>query len=333
MLESLSLNDKKWREIALKITKGDKDLADEIVSDMYIRRYENDRGQEINEAYIALTLHSIYRNKVTNKTDKKCLFVEDLQDIVESPASCFELGDEDKDILSRFKELDYTERELIELSYDYSLRDIERIYGINYGYVYKILTRARKKVLRQDYKRRYNNKRLKNRKMKKSIGLGDTIKKITKATGIEALIKKFTDDCGCEERQDYLNRVFKYKLKPKCLTAEEIEIYSKFVKERKFTMIDQSHANGKIEDSDVGFVIEFYNVVFGTAVKEPECRNCQGTAKMIIGFVYDLDIVYANNIPNEDDEKKEEPEIVDQNNLQDNGNNEEETSGNKAKRG
>ena len=38
---------------------------------------------------------------------------------------------------------------------------------------------------------------------KKSKGLGDTIEKITTATGIKK-------DCGCGERQDTLNRLFPY---------------------------------------------------------------------------------------------------------------------------
>ena len=36
---------------------------------------------------------------------------------------------------------------------------------------------------------------------KKSKGLGDTVAKITKATG---------KDCGCGERKDTLNRLFPY---------------------------------------------------------------------------------------------------------------------------
>jgi hypothetical protein len=49
----------------------------------------------------------------------------------------------------------------------------------------------------------------------KSKGLGDTIEKITTATGIKAVVNKISEvtgsDCGCEERKDTLNRVFPYK--------------------------------------------------------------------------------------------------------------------------
>jgi|TARA_R110002020_G_scaffold139095_1_gene309782 hypothetical protein len=49
----------------------------------------------------------------------------------------------------------------------------------------------------------------------KSKGLGDTIAKITKATGIKKVVetvsKAVDKDCGCEARQGTLNRLFPYK--------------------------------------------------------------------------------------------------------------------------
>ncbi len=47
--------------------------------------------------------------------------------------------------------------------------------------------------------------------MAKSRGLGDTIEKITKATGIKNVVEKVTNgDCGCNKRRDSLNRKFPY---------------------------------------------------------------------------------------------------------------------------
>jgi hypothetical protein len=47
---------------------------------------------------------------------------------------------------------------------------------------------------------------------KKSEGLGDTVAKFTKATGIEALVKNTVgEDCGCKRRQKKLNKMFPYK--------------------------------------------------------------------------------------------------------------------------
>jgi len=49
----------------------------------------------------------------------------------------------------------------------------------------------------------------------KSKGLGDTIEKVTTATGIkkvvETVAKAAGKDCGCNKRKDALNRAFPYK--------------------------------------------------------------------------------------------------------------------------
>ena len=49
----------------------------------------------------------------------------------------------------------------------------------------------------------------------KSQGLGDTIEKVTTATGIKRMVKKFSSvtgkDCGCGKRKEALNKAFPYK--------------------------------------------------------------------------------------------------------------------------
>jgi hypothetical protein len=51
----------------------------------------------------------------------------------------------------------------------------------------------------------------------KSKGLGDTIEKITTATGIKKVVDKVSEatgkPCGCKERRDALNRIFPYNNK------------------------------------------------------------------------------------------------------------------------
>jgi|TARA_R100001509_G_C4719171_1_gene165990 hypothetical protein len=51
--------------------------------------------------------------------------------------------------------------------------------------------------------------------MKKSRGLGDTIEKVTKKTGIKTMTdiisKGLNVPCGCEGRRDALNKIFPYK--------------------------------------------------------------------------------------------------------------------------
>jgi hypothetical protein len=49
---------------------------------------------------------------------------------------------------------------------------------------------------------------------KKSKGLGDSIEKFTKATGIKKVVDKVSEvtgkDCGCNKRKENLNRLFPY---------------------------------------------------------------------------------------------------------------------------
>jgi len=42
-------------------------------------------------------------------------------------------------------------------------------------------------------------------------GFGDTLHNILKRTGIVKVVKSLTDDCGCEERQQTLNKVIPYE--------------------------------------------------------------------------------------------------------------------------
>jgi|TARA_R110000744_G_scaffold107262_3_gene203768 hypothetical protein len=53
-------------------------------------------------------------------------------------------------------------------------------------------------------------------KIELSKGLGDSIAKITKLTGIDKMTANMAkkigvSDCGCNKRKDTLNRVFPYK--------------------------------------------------------------------------------------------------------------------------
>ena len=51
----------------------------------------------------------------------------------------------------------------------------------------------------------------------KSKGLGDTIQKFTKATGIKTVVDKISKatgkDCGCNKKKDKLNKLFPYNYK------------------------------------------------------------------------------------------------------------------------
>lgn len=45
-----------------------------------------------------------------------------------------------------------------------------------------------------------------------SKGLGDSIEKFTKATGIKKLADNIPGGCGCNKRKEKLNEIFPYKI-------------------------------------------------------------------------------------------------------------------------
>lgn len=51
------------------------------------------------------------------------------------------------------------------------------------------------------------------RNIMESKGLGDSIEKFTKATGIKKLADKIPGGCGCGKRKKALNKIFPYKNK------------------------------------------------------------------------------------------------------------------------
>jgi len=70
---------------------------------------------------------------------------------------------------------------------------------------------------------------LKDNVAKQSEGVGDTVAKITKATGVDKLVKFIAgEDCGCDERQETLNKMFKYK-KINCISEEDYIYLSDFL--------------------------------------------------------------------------------------------------------
>ena len=64
-----------------------------------------------------------------------------------------------------------------------------------------------------------------------SSGIGDAVEAITEATGIKTVVKAIAgDDCGCEERKEFLNNLFRARVE--CPTQEEWE-FLKMVFETK----------------------------------------------------------------------------------------------------
>jgi hypothetical protein len=110
----------------------------------------------------------------------------------------------------------------------------------------------------------------------KSDGLGDTIAKVTKATGIDKAVKFIAGkDCGCEERKKKLNDKFSYR-KPNCLREEDYNYLSKFMS-NKPSLIYKHHQLR---------LIDIYNYVFNTKKTVTSCGSC------IRGVISELEKFY-----------------------------------------
>ena len=97
----------------------------------------------------------------------------------------------------------------------------------------------------------------------KSKGVGDTVAKITKATGIENAVKFLAgEDCGCDERKKVLNHIFPYQ-KPLCFTENEyIYLTQRINKINKVTVEEQKE------------LLSIYNRVFKDNRELTSCSSC-----------------------------------------------------------
>jgi hypothetical protein len=112
-----------------------------------------------------------------------------------------------------------------------------------------------------------------------SKGLGDTIAKITKATGIEKVVKAVVgEDCGCDERKETLNKLFKYT-NVECLTEDEYNRLDKYFARNTSTVDYLTQKN----------LLKIYNRVFSKNKMTSNCSSC------VRRMVRDLRNVYENN--------------------------------------
>lgn len=96
-------------------------------------------------------------------------------------------------------------------------------------------------------------------------GFGDTVEKITKATGIKKVVDTVSEaldvDCGCDKRKKKLNDLFPY-IMPELLTEDEFE----------FLDLTFSNESNKIQDPER--ILKIYNRVFKDNKKMTNCSPC-----------------------------------------------------------
>jgi hypothetical protein len=101
-----------------------------------------------------------------------------------------------------------------------------------------------------------------------SKGLGDTIEKITEATGIKAAVEVFNKltgtDCGCEERKAKLNNLIPYRKKVNCLTESDYNMLTEFIKPTK----------GSLTPNEQWTIQGIYERVFEVKIQHSNCGSC-----------------------------------------------------------
>jgi len=101
----------------------------------------------------------------------------------------------------------------------------------------------------------------------KSKGIGDTIEKITKVTGIKRVVdtisKSTGKPCGCDKRKKALNKLWNYD---GSLSEDDFEYLENFFK----------NYNGKSlkNEQERNMLLEISNRVFNKSEKPTSCSSC-----------------------------------------------------------
>ena len=118
----------------------------------------------------------------------------------------------------------------------------------------------------------------------KSKGLGDTIEKFTKATGIKKVVDKVSEvtgiDCGCDERKKLLNKVFPYRSKD-CLNDDEYKWLDNFYSSKRPTL---THEEQKI-------MVIIHNRVLASKREVSSCGSC---VREMVNVMKQLYLEYEN---------------------------------------
>ena len=99
-----------------------------------------------------------------------------------------------------------------------------------------------------------------------SVGLGDVVEKVTKATGIKKLVETFTPDgkdCGCDKRKEKLNNVRMRFPVVRCFTEQQYNDWTKF--------ISRSDKNSVTRKQQTDVIIPIYKQLFARQLKPMSC--------------------------------------------------------------
>ena len=136
MLEELAKKDAQWRKMAFQICK-DKDLADELVQEMYLKLYQN--TNLIKDGYIYTVLRNLFYDYAKQQKD----IIIDFSNI-----EILDDGDyiEPIDYKALIKGLTCYERTMFELSTLVGQRELSRQTGIHIQTIHRINKMVKSKI-------------------------------------------------------------------------------------------------------------------------------------------------------------------------------------------
>lgn len=135
MLVELSQKDSEWRRIALKIC-GNKQLADDIVQEMYIK-LSTSTHKKLNTSYVSACLYHLYINEVRGSKKITELNPNIYKETFEG------LDDRQKNIIDS---LPWYQKQIMLHHQNLSIRQIESKFNINRGFVYDTIKKVKSKV-------------------------------------------------------------------------------------------------------------------------------------------------------------------------------------------
>ena len=139
MLEELCKRDKDWRRMAFHICKS-KDIADDIVQDMYIK-FSN-YNKSLNEYYIFFALKSIFLDYLRKEKTK----VELNENLCNFDEYDFEQDKIKELALEKVKQLPYFEKELLTVTQEISQRKLARETDISFIVINKTIKKTKKQL-------------------------------------------------------------------------------------------------------------------------------------------------------------------------------------------
>jgi hypothetical protein len=119
---------------------------------------------------------------------------------------------------------------------------------------------------------------------RKAKGLGDTIEKITTATGIKTVVDKISEvtgiDCGCDARKEKLNNLIPYHKKVECINETDMQYLNSFFERNPETITIKTQNELKA----------IYKNIFNVTIADTSCTDCWR------GYISDIRRVYNESV-------------------------------------